>query len=295
MRTIFATHRLPRTLVTNNGPCFISQEFEDFLRSNGVVHTHSAPYHPATNGLAERAVQTVKQGIRRQNKDEDLEKRISIFLLQYRVTPQSTTGVSPCQLLMGRRLHTRLDRIFPNKDDLVEKRQKQQAAAHDSHACKRRFSVGDTVFVRNYSTSHVERWISGIVTAAIGPVNYECSTEFGLRRCHIDHMRPRSENQDNHVSREPLRIGQEPSSTPGAGDEHQSGEENNGKESGGQPTEVTPPAETSITSRPQEDPNRDEATPSGVSDQRDRQDTPQQSNNLRRSQRIRHPPNRLSF
>ena len=83
MRTIFATHGLPRTLVTDNGPCSISQEFEDFLRSNGVTHTRSAPYHPATNGLAERAVQTVKQGIRCQNKDEDLEKRISIFSLQY--------------------------------------------------------------------------------------------------------------------------------------------------------------------------------------------------------------------
>ena len=48
-------------LVTDNGPCFVSEEFEIFLAKNGVKHITTAPYHPATNGLAERAVQTVKQ------------------------------------------------------------------------------------------------------------------------------------------------------------------------------------------------------------------------------------------
>ena len=44
---------IPESLVSDNGPCFISKEFKDFLRKNGVMHITSAPYHPASNGLAE--------------------------------------------------------------------------------------------------------------------------------------------------------------------------------------------------------------------------------------------------
>ena len=61
MRAIFATHGVPRVVVSDNGPCFIAQKFESFLEINGVKHSLSAPYHPPTNGLAARAVQTVKQ------------------------------------------------------------------------------------------------------------------------------------------------------------------------------------------------------------------------------------------
>ena len=58
-RTLFAQFGVPEILVTDNGSCFVSQEFETFLLKNGVKHITSAPFHPASNGLAERAVQIV--------------------------------------------------------------------------------------------------------------------------------------------------------------------------------------------------------------------------------------------
>ena len=45
-------------LVTDNGPCFVSEEYELFLVKNGVEHITSAPYHPATNGLAKTVKRT---------------------------------------------------------------------------------------------------------------------------------------------------------------------------------------------------------------------------------------------
>lgn len=60
LRNIFATHGLPEMLVTDNASYFTSVEFQDFMKLNGVRHVTLAPYHPATNGLAEGAVQTVK-------------------------------------------------------------------------------------------------------------------------------------------------------------------------------------------------------------------------------------------
>ena len=69
LREMFAHHGLPDTLGSDNGTNFTSEEFEDFLRSNGIVHIKTAPYHPASNGLAERAVQSVKKGLAKQSGD----------------------------------------------------------------------------------------------------------------------------------------------------------------------------------------------------------------------------------
>ncbi len=62
LRSIFTTHGLPQSLVSDNATSFTSAEFKRFVQENGIHHITSAPYHPSTNGLAKRAVQTFKQG-----------------------------------------------------------------------------------------------------------------------------------------------------------------------------------------------------------------------------------------
>ena len=65
LRALFAKFGLPESVVTDNGTGFVSQEFETFLKNNGIRHITSAPYHLASNGLAERAVQIVKKGLKK--------------------------------------------------------------------------------------------------------------------------------------------------------------------------------------------------------------------------------------
>ena len=72
--------------MTDNGPCFSSREFHDFLKNNCVVHIRSAPYHPSSNGMAERAVQTVKHGVQKMT-SRTLRDKLARFLFQYRITP----------------------------------------------------------------------------------------------------------------------------------------------------------------------------------------------------------------
>ena len=87
LREMFARNGLPRELVSDNGPQFTSQEFLQFMTTNGIRHITSSPYHPASNGAAERFVQTVKRALYTGGMDgTPLEKTLASFLLQYRNT-----------------------------------------------------------------------------------------------------------------------------------------------------------------------------------------------------------------
>jgi len=62
---VFAQFGIPETVVSDNGSHFISEEFYTFLLENGVKQILSSPYHPATKGMAECAVETVKWGLKK--------------------------------------------------------------------------------------------------------------------------------------------------------------------------------------------------------------------------------------
>ena len=129
MRSIFATHGLPEMLVTDNGTVFTSNEFKSFTKQNGIRHVTFAPYHPASNGLAERAVQTFKNFMKKST-DGSIEACVSRFLLQYRITPQTTTGTSP-ELLMRRRPRSRLDLLIPDVCTKMHRKQQNRKQYHD--------------------------------------------------------------------------------------------------------------------------------------------------------------------
>ena len=82
LRGMFATHGIPDIIVSDNGTVFTSEEFETFMKLNGIRHIKTAPYHLSTNGLAERAVQTLKKNLKK-SKAGSLKTRISRFLFKY--------------------------------------------------------------------------------------------------------------------------------------------------------------------------------------------------------------------
>ena len=67
-RSLFSVHGLSKVLVTDNGTAFTSSEFAEFMKRNGIQHVKSAPYHPASNGLAKRDVQIFKESKKIQSK-----------------------------------------------------------------------------------------------------------------------------------------------------------------------------------------------------------------------------------
>ena len=105
LQLIFACHRLPNELISDNGPQFSCSEFSRSASTYGIKHTTSSPRYPQGNGLVERCVQTIKALMKRAAYSKG---DFSMKLLAYRSAPQETTGVSPAQLLMGWQLRTSL-------------------------------------------------------------------------------------------------------------------------------------------------------------------------------------------
>ena len=115
LRFLFVTHGLPEVIVSDNGPQFVAQEMKDFLKSSGIRHCLSSPYHPASNGEVERAVRTFKESMKTMKDEPGTQANIlARFLLSYRTTPHTATGCTPAELLMGRRIRTRLDILHPD-------------------------------------------------------------------------------------------------------------------------------------------------------------------------------------
>ena len=144
LRTVFARNGLPEQLVSDNGPQFTAEEFQLFLKKNGVKHVTSAPYHPATNGLAERFIQTMKQSLTSMKEDlGSTQTKLSKFLMKYRNTPHSTDI----------------------RKHVIEKQVSQAKPKGAIAGNVRQLFIGQAVSVRNYRGK--EKWIQGIVRVRI--------------------------------------------------------------------------------------------------------------------------------
>ena len=166
LRQCFATFGLPEQLVTDNGPSFVSEEFQQFMHNNGVRHIRISPHHPSSNGQAERAVQTFKTGMKKL-KDGTLSAKVARFLFNYQMTPHSTTGQSPAELMFRRKLRTRLDLLKPNLEAQVRNQQARQKASHDLHAKAREFMPDTKVYVQNFGSG--PPWLAGEVLEKRSP------------------------------------------------------------------------------------------------------------------------------
>ena len=100
LRSLFARMGLPEQVVSDNGPQFVSGE--TFHRNEW--------YHPSTNGLAKRMVQSFKNAVKADRSDRSIQHKLDRFLFAYRTAPHATTGHSPAHLFFGRNLKSRLDR-----------------------------------------------------------------------------------------------------------------------------------------------------------------------------------------
>ena len=184
---LFSTFGIPDKIVSDNGSVFTSGEFEAFLKNNGIVHIRVSPYHPSSNGLAERAVQIFKKAIERQ-REGTIETKLSRLLFSYRTTPQSTTTISPAEMLFGRKLKTRLDLLHPDLQSKVKSNIARQKEAHDRNTKLRQMEIGNRVYVRSFKKGPY--WVEGEIYKELGPLSYLVKlTNGNILKRHVDHLR----------------------------------------------------------------------------------------------------------
>ncbi|RXN15281.1 gypsy-18 is [Labeo rohita] len=191
LRHLWASYGFPKELVSDNGPPFTSREFEEFLRKNGVRHVLSPPYHPATNGQAERVVQIFKKAWERlRSQSVAPHMRLARFLLTYRNTPHTVTERTPAELFLKRQPRICLTLVKPDTSAVVVKHQEQQKRAHDTPSRKlRSFEVGQKVIVRN-SRYPKCAWTPGVVLFKLGPLTYQVQVGECSVKVHVDHLLP---------------------------------------------------------------------------------------------------------
>jgi hypothetical protein len=190
LRHIFAAYGIPHQLVSDNRPQFVAQAFTDFLKQNGVKHIQCSPYHPSSNGLAERFVRTFKVAMKAGRNDGiPLPRRLTNFLLGYRATPHSTTNRTPSQLFLNRELRTHLDLLKPDVSRNVAQEQASQMLHHDKSAKAREFQAGQAVWVRDVLR---KQWVKGYISERSALYSYKVCTEDGKQwRRHVDQLKDR--------------------------------------------------------------------------------------------------------
>ena len=159
---------------------FTGDEFQGYMKERGIQHLTGAPYHPATNGQAERFIQTFKRSMSKASLPVD--DALQEFLMQYRRTPLDT-GQSPSQLLHGRQIRTKVDALRP----IYQEEKGQQNSS--------RYPIGQPCYIKYYGPRRDRqlRWVPATIFRKLGRrhVLVKSVPQGMMWKRHLEQIRPR--------------------------------------------------------------------------------------------------------
>ena len=189
---------IPITLVTDNGKSFDSELFQSFLSYYNIKHVPTSIYSPYSNGAAENAVRSFKKALKKLLFcGKDPQDIIPIFLFNYRSAPHCTTGLSPAELQIGRKLRTRFDLYFPKVNEKVKNAQEKQVFNKSGQTNVKQFEIGQMVYFKNYTTNKM-KWEEGKILKKLGNVMYEIKDSLGkIIKRHVNQLVEKYKINDN--------------------------------------------------------------------------------------------------
>ena len=160
---IFVHYGYPFTLKSDNAAQFELEEFKELLSKNDIEHRKSPPLWSQANGEVERQNRTLLKVLKiAQVEGKRWKDELNKFLLAYRTTPHSTTGMTPASLMFRRALKTKLPELHPNKsmlDENIRDLDWNHKLSSKFYANKRRNATfnpvvpGDKVLLKNTKSS----------------------------------------------------------------------------------------------------------------------------------------------
>ena len=141
----------------------MSEEFEAYLKDNNIEHRTSTPLWPQASCEVERQNRSLLKVMRATHSEgRDWRKSFPKFLLGYRSTPHTTTGVSSAKLFFGKEIRSKLrgegELRSANNDSEVmdrdrERKQKGKDYADNLRgACESNLKEGDKVLLQKPSS-----------------------------------------------------------------------------------------------------------------------------------------------
>ena len=141
---LFARLGVVDCLVSNNGTQFTLSDFKEFCDTFQIKHITTPPYHPRSNGLEERFVDTLKRALKKASGTPS-EKALQPFLQVYRITPNPNTpdATSPAETMFARKIRPVFEKLLP----------KQASLGWTTTVPTKRYNPGDKVFFKAYSNN----------------------------------------------------------------------------------------------------------------------------------------------
>ena len=242
VREIVRLHGVPRTIVSDRDPKFLSRFWEKLQEAFGSKLCLSTAFHPATDGQTERTIQTLEDLLRCCVLDFEgsWEDKLPMVEFAYNNSFQSSIRMAPYEALYGRKCRVPLcwdlmDRTIPEGPDVIQEsidalkivQQNMRAAQsrQKSYADNRRkmlqFEVGDKVFLKVSPTRGVQRFgVRGKLSPKfigpfeilrrVGEVSYELALPPSLAKVHnvfhVSQLRKYVHDPSHVLAHEPLLI-----------------------------------------------------------------------------------------
>ncbi|KAJ8888605.1 hypothetical protein PR048_008097 [Dryococelus australis] len=165
IRYILADFGKLLVIVTDNGWQFTSDQFTDFFHSNGIRHLYILPWHPSSNGLADRTVKIVKK-LMLKFSEPDIHVCVTHALWAIRTCPSSSTGKTPAEA-EGRMFCTQPTQLHPAL-------QPSQPAS----AFSPKLQVRELIGMMNYSVCQ-STWLPGVGCGHSGARAYNIKLDNG--------------------------------------------------------------------------------------------------------------------
>ena len=194
LKAHLARYGIPKQLVTDNGPQFVSDEFRKFTESWGIEHTTTSPHHSQANGKCEAAVKIAKRMLRKTTK---LGEDQYLALLNIRNVPTQGVDSSPAQRLFGRRTRTLLPTTQsllkprnPVNPESIHLRSNQERQAKYYNRTARDLPIlkpGDTVRMKPFALGQ-KSWDKAHVTKRLDERSYEVQSAGATFRRNRQHL-----------------------------------------------------------------------------------------------------------
>lgn len=210
---IFARFGTPKQMITDQGPSYMSSEFTNFLKTNGITHTPTTTYHPQGNGLCERFNATIVTATSKYTNQKPAEWDLYLrdAVSNYNKSKQANSENSPFYVMFGREPSFAGDHFLPNKKlhqqlnegerhsllNKIRKNEEQNRAAYkryyDSNVHETKFNAGDLVLVThpyNQKPHKLQQQYTGPfeVVRRLGSVNYEIKHNDCTFTIHVDRL-----------------------------------------------------------------------------------------------------------